>query len=164
MKNKNKDVVTEAVKQELKKNPVGTSKRKTKLAIDRKNAKRVVELINSDESIKGTKGVAVIAKDIGIWYNVAMSLVKVLEKEGYINYFNKSIEDVLAKFTSKQKDFLAEAFRAGKKVSNADLIKGAGVSKLSPAMKADISSVLDAGYFTKEKEGRAVYFVPSSTK
>lgn len=123
-----------------------------KKILERKNAKSVLAILKADPSTK----VAIIAKKLDIWFNVANFLVKTLKSEGYVN--SVTFESVMNKMSSNQADTIKTTFLKNNVVSNKDLLVNAKVSRLTDGMKSDINLLVTAGYIKKEKVGTQVLY------
>lgn len=124
-----------------------------KSIIERKNAKRVVALLESNPTLD----IRGVAKSLKIWYNVAGFLVEGLRKEGYIKTA-PNIKTAISLIHSSQPGILRKAFKAGK-VRNTELIKmtekaGGDLNTL----RRDVNALIKSNAITREKEnGRVVY-------
>lgn len=82
--------------------------------LDRKNAKVVLELAKRGLNTKQ------IAKEIGIWYNVANYLVKELKSAGYLTDDKVKLEDVLK---SIRKQIIIDMFNENTTITQKAIVK-----------------------------------------
>lgn len=97
--------------------------------LDRKNAKVVLELAKRGLNTKQ------IAKEIGIWYNVANYLVKELKSAGYLTDDKVKLEDVLK---STRKQIIIDMFNENTTITQKAIVNRIKLSRLPADMLEDL--------------------------
>ena len=101
-----------------------------KTILERKNAKLVLELVNQGLNVNQ------IAKEVGIWYNVANYLVKELKFAGLIKTEAKANLDEYLK--SSRKQVIVDMFAENDVVSQKAIVNRIKLSRLPADMLEDL--------------------------
>ena len=124
--------------------------RTRKSILDRKDAKRVLELLN--QGMNPTQ----IAKVTGLWRNRVVYLVTELNKLDSAEITPDTV-DYLSKFTGKYADMMRSEFSKDL-VQTSDLVKLSGLSRINQEMKNNIKLLLDNNIFEIVKVGTKINY------
>lgn len=120
--------------------------------LDRKNAKVVLELAKRGLNVKQ------IAKEIGIWYNVANYLVKELKSAGYLTDDKVKLEDVLK---SSRRQVIIDMFNENTTITQKAIVNRIKLSRLPADMLEDLRTLENNKIITSEtiKNSKVFYLV-----
>lgn len=117
-----------------------------KTILDRKNAKEVLELLNSGMNVNQ------ISKKLGIWFNVANFLAKELKAANLVSLNNENTIDFKSILKSSRKNVLIEMLESGV-VSQKAIVNRIGLSRLPADMLEDLRELEKLGLIQVQVKG-----------